>query len=105
MIGDIFRDGDMTIDDFIGMTQRIIAQDGFEDFLPTLVLPDSQQVAVLEGVPVTVTVNVETAARNWADRKAGAGEDYFLACKSDPAHFKVVARVKGRAIARHWGIW
>ena len=41
----------MTIDDFIAMTRRVIARDGFDDYLPTLVLPERRHIAVLEGMP------------------------------------------------------
>jgi hypothetical protein len=42
----------MTIDDFIAMTRRIIAKDGFEEYLPTLMLPQRRHVTVLEGLPL-----------------------------------------------------
>ena len=35
------------IDHFIEMTQSIIRKDGFSDYLPTLVLPQTRQIAVL----------------------------------------------------------
>jgi hypothetical protein len=88
----------MTIDDFIAMTRRIIAKDGFDDYMPTLVLPDRQHVAVLEGVPPDV--DVEVAAKEWAGRKTEPDEDYFLAFKLDPAHFKVIARSNGKEYVR-----
>jgi hypothetical protein len=88
----------MTIDDFIAMTRRIIAKDGFEGYLPTLVLPDRRHVAVLEGVPPDV--DVEAAAKKWALQKSEPEEDYFLAFKIDSAHFKVIARSEGREETR-----
>lgn len=83
----------MTIDDFIAMTRRIIAKDGFDEYLPTLVLPGRRHVTVLEGMPPDV--DAEAASRKWATSKAGENEDYFLAFKIDPARFKVVARLRG----------
>lgn len=53
----------MTIDDFIAMTQRIIEKDGFDGYLPTLVLPARNHISVLEGIPSNV--DVEAAARQW----------------------------------------
>jgi hypothetical protein len=82
----------MTIDDFIAMTKRVICNDGFEGYLPTLVLPARRHVAALEGIPADV--DVEAAAKKWANSEA-ADEDYFLAFKIDSAHFKVIARVGG----------
>lgn len=83
----------MTIDDFIAMTRRIIAKDGFDDYLPTLVIPDRREVTVLEGMPPDV--DAEAASRRWATSSVDRNEDYFLAFKIDPAQFKVVARLKG----------
>ena len=83
----------MTIDDFIAMKRRIIAKDGFEEYLPTLVLPDRRHVKVLEGMPLEV--DAEAASREWAARTAGENEDYFLAFKIDPLQFKVIARLAG----------
>jgi hypothetical protein len=34
------------------MTRRIIAKDGFEEYLPTLMLPQRRHVTVLEGLPL-----------------------------------------------------
>jgi len=83
----------MTVDDFVAMTQRVITRDGFDGYLPTLVLPAHRHISVLEGMPADV--NVETAARDWALRDSKSNEDYFLAFKVDDHHFKVVARLGG----------
>ncbi|MBX9787714.1 MAG: hypothetical protein K2Y37_02265 [Pirellulales bacterium] len=84
----------MTIDDFIAMTKRIIAKDGFSGYLPTLVVPASSKVKVLEGIPDNV--DIETASRKWAYNNVEPAEDFFLAFKSDASHFKVVVRSKGK---------
>ena len=81
-----------SLDNFIAMTLRIIAKDGFEGYLPTLVLPARRHIAVLEGIPDGV--DVETAALNWAMQKAGI-EDFQLAYKIGARHFKVVQRIDG----------
>ena len=83
----------MTIVGFIAMTRRIIAKDGFDGYLPTLVLPERRHVTVLEGMPPDV--DTEAASRKWASSKVGESEDYFLAFKIDPGQFKVVARLEG----------
>ena len=81
-----------SLNNFVAMTQRIIAKDGFDGYLPTLVLPARRHVAVLEGVPDHV--DVEAAARRWAEDKAGP-DDFQLAYKVDARHFKAVERVAG----------
>ena len=83
----------MTVDDFVDVTQRVIARDGFEDYIPALVLPQRSHVIVLEGIPSGV--NVDTAARAWAARESEDREDFFLSFKADRHHFKVVARLAG----------
>jgi hypothetical protein len=84
----------MTTDAFIRMTQNVIAKDGFEDYLPTLVLIGRPAVLALQGVPDTV--DLEKASREWAAKNVGeSSEDYFLAFKINPREFKVVTRIGG----------
>jgi len=83
----------MTVDDFVAMTRRVIARDGFDGYLPTLVLPARRHICVLEGMPANV--DADTAARDWALRDSKSNEDYFLAFKVDDRHFKAVARLDG----------
>jgi len=84
----------MTANQFIIMTQKVIANDGFEGYLPTLVLPARDAVLVLQGIPTSV--DIEVAARSWAAKKvAESSEDYFLAFKVSTEKFKVVARISG----------
>jgi hypothetical protein len=82
------------IDQFIAMTRRIIAKDGFQDYLPTLLLPSRKDVRVLEGVPDDE--DLEKVVEGWAARIAGPEEDYLAAFKFDDAHFKVLARLNGK---------
>lgn len=89
----------MTTDDFIAMTQRVIAKDGFDDYLPTLILPTHSKILALQGVPDDV--DIEEASRKWATEKVGdSSEDYYLAFKVDDARFKVVTRIAGVAEER-----
>ena len=77
---------------FVVMTQRVIAKDGFDGYLPTFVLPARRHVAVLEGVPEHVDVAV--AARRWAEDMAGP-DDFLLAYKLDSGHFQAIKRTAG----------
>lgn len=86
------------IDQFIAMTQRIIARDGFDGYLPTLLLPNRKDVRVLEGVPSEE--NIDTVVANWVNRTANAGEDFIAAYKIDSNHFKVVSRIEGKTEER-----
>ena len=77
-----------SINTFAAMTQRIIAQDGFENHLPTALYPKRRHVAVLEGPPETV--NVEAVALHWARQAAQSDEEFLVAFKIDEANFKVI---------------
>lgn len=82
----------MDIDDFAKITQRIIANKGFDDYLPTLCLPERQHVMVLEGIPMEKLLHIREIALTWADEKAKPGEEYFLAYKEDTNRFRIVHR-------------
>jgi hypothetical protein len=81
------------IQQFITVTQRFIQRNGFDDYEPTLVLPQRKDIRLLQGVPPDV--DMEAAATDWATRATDAEEDFFLAFKTDESHFKVIARIKG----------
>lgn len=90
---DVMRQSNPMIEQFIAMTHGIIEEDGFEDYLPTLLLPERKNVLVLEGVPGDE--DIESAAKGWAIRSANENEDFLLAFKVDANHFKVFARMGG----------
>jgi hypothetical protein len=82
----------VTIEQFAAMTQNVIADNGFDDFLPTACYPKRQEVAALEGLPEDV--EVEPAVLKWAAKRAKRGELHLVAFKSGPSEFTVV-RVQG----------
>lgn len=77
---------------FAEITQRVIARDGFDRYLPTLCLPERQHLAVLEGVPEEKQSEIRTIAISWANKKANATEEYFLAYKQDSERFRIIHR-------------
>ena len=85
----------MTIDQFIAKTKAIIAEDGLDGYLPTLMLETRRAVrySVLADVPSDV--DAELFAKEWASQVAKHGSDYLLAFRFDNAHFKVVSRRDG----------
>lgn len=83
----------MTPDQFAQMTYRVIADDGFSDYLPTAVFLGRREVAVLEGMPEDA--DPETEAVAWASARAQDGEEFLVAFKVDPSHFKIVRRFQG----------
>ena len=82
----------MTIKQFAAMTQRVIASDGFDRFLPTACYPARREVAALEGLPPDI--EPEPAVLKWAAKNAKRGELHLVAFKSGPLQFTVV-RVEG----------
>ena len=82
-----------TLDDFAAMTKRIIASDGFDNYLPTAFYPGRRQVVVLEGAPQGP--ELESIAVKWAERGAVGGEEFLVAFKFGPDRFKVVRRCAG----------
>jgi hypothetical protein len=82
----------MTIEEFATVTRRVIAAEGFVDFLPTACYPDRGEVVALQGLPPDV--EPESAVLRWAAKRAKAGELHLVAFRSGPAQFTVV-RVQG----------
>jgi len=77
----------------LAITRGVIERDGLEGYLPTLMLPASQDVIVLEGAPEGSSL--PAIARRWAADRAGDEVDFLLAYKLNDHQFAVVARIAG----------
>jgi hypothetical protein len=86
------------IDQFVQMTQRIIAGHGFEDYLPTLLLPDEGNVVVMESD--FEMSDHEPQARAWLAERVAPGQNFLAAFKVSETQFKVVGVMAGTAIER-----
>ena len=84
----------MEIGAFAAMNQRVIATDGFDEYLPTACYPERRVLRVLEGAPDAV--DLETIALEWALAAAEGEEEVLLAFKVDSTHFKVIRRAQGQ---------
>jgi hypothetical protein len=82
-----------TLEQFARITRNVIAQDGFDDYLPTALYPERKHIVVLEGAPEDV--DLEPIATRWAAKGAIAGEEYLVAFKVSPNQFKIVRRFSG----------
>jgi hypothetical protein len=82
-----------TVDEFARITKKIIARDGFEDYLPTALYPGRRHIVVLEGVPEDA--QLEPIALEWAANGAVGGEEFLVAFKIDSTTFKVIRRFEG----------
>ena len=82
------------LDQFVKMTQRIIAEDGFDNYLPTLLLPATREVRVLDQVEGD---GESLGITDWLAEQVGPDEDFLVAFKAGDAHFMVVGRLGGQA--------
>lgn len=79
-----------TISEFVKITRRVIARDGFDGFLPTALYPGRRDLVVLEGVPDGD--ELEACCVRWAEGGAIANEEFLVAFKIGPTQFRVVHR-------------
>jgi len=80
----------MTIDQFALITLRVIARDGFADFLPTACYPMRREISALAELPREL--NQEVAVLEWAARSATSGEEFLVAFKISEDHFRIIRR-------------
>ena len=80
------------------LTQRIIAEDGFANYLPTLLLLARREVRVLDAVDADGAPALGIS--DWLAEQVEPDEDFLVAFKADDAHFMVVGRVDGQACER-----
>ena len=71
----------------------MIAADGFESHIPTMLFPERRHIVALEFVPPEA--DIEAASREWAQDLAKGSEEYLLVFKIDAMHFKIVRHVAG----------
>lgn len=81
----------MTLDEFAKLTQHVISDKGFDDYMPTACYPARSHFVVMSGLPPNV--EPEPAVLHWAAQKAAKNEEFLVAFKIDPAHFKVIRQV------------
>jgi hypothetical protein len=81
----------MTLDDFAIMTRRVIANDGFDEYLPTVCYPVRRHVKTLLGLPQNI--EPDEPVLKWAAEGAQGCEEFLVAFKVDHHHFKVIRRV------------
>jgi hypothetical protein len=78
----------ITVDEFAKITRRVIATDGFDDYLPTALYPSRNHVVVLEGVPEGS--DLEPIAVAWAAKGAIGNEEFLVAFKVGSTKFKII---------------
>lgn len=81
----------MTLDEFAETTRFIIANEGFNRFLPTACYPSRRQIKVLTGLPPEL--DPVQAVIEWAAKAAEVNEEFLVAIPTDPHHFKIIRKV------------
>jgi len=81
----------MTLDEFSETTQRIIALEGLDHYLPTACYPVRKHVKVLTGL--TPNIDPEKAVLEWAAKVAEKNEEFLVAFRIDATRFKVIRRI------------
>lgn len=77
--------------DFAAITQRVIRNQGFDDFAPVACFPERREIRALAGVPEE---DIEAVAVTWGRSLAKPGEELLLAFKYSPTEFKII-RIEG----------
>ena len=79
------------IEQFIETTRNVIQEDGFDDYLPTLLFPDRYEIYVLEAE--FDSDNHEAVVQDWLADQVGDEDNFLVAFKIDPQHFKLLGRL------------
>ena len=86
------------LEQFVQLTQRIIREDGFANYLPTLLLPATRAIRVLDN---TEDADGQTLGiTDWLSEQVEPGEDFLVAFKVDDANFMVLGRLNGQECQR-----
>lgn len=83
----------MELSDFAVLTQNVIRDDGFDDFIPVACLPGRREICGLDGLPAGSDVEAESI--KWATSLADETEEFLVAFKFTGNQFKVVRRLDG----------
>lgn len=78
---------------FAELTQKIIRDNGFDDFIPVACFPVRRELRGLDGLKPELDVEKESIA--WATSLAEQPEEFLLAFKVTATQFKVIRRLDG----------
>jgi len=85
----------MEIADFAEMTYTVLEGTPFEAYIPTLCLPEKSAVHALQGIPPEEEQNLREIALDWALKSTGENEEFLVAFRDGPAHFRIIRRFNG----------
>ena len=82
----------MKLDEFAGIAQKIISEQGFDDFIPIACLPERRELRALADIePGEAT---EATVIEWAKSFTESVEELLVAFKFSESRFKVI-RIRG----------
>jgi hypothetical protein len=70
----------MTLKSFAQATINVIHEDGIAEYLPTIVLTETQEVRVIEGIPANI--DHRTAVQNVVRRSSYESKEFFFGVRS-----------------------
>jgi hypothetical protein len=85
----------MKIAEFADMTYGVLEGTPFDEYIPTLFLPGRRAVHALEGVPASEEENLRAISLDWALKSADETEEFLVAFRDGPGHFRIIHRVGG----------
>lgn len=85
----------MKITDFADITYGVIEGTDFEDYIPSLCLPGKNKIKALQGIPKEEESNIREIALDWAINSADEAEEFLVAFREGPAHFRIIRRSDG----------
>jgi hypothetical protein len=77
----------MTLDSFAQATINVIREDGIPEYLPTIVLIETQEFRVIEGVPATIDHRV--AIQNVVRRSSYESKEFYFGVRSSPEQITI----------------
>jgi hypothetical protein len=86
------------IEQFVAMTMKIVAEDGIDNYLPTLLLPTSRTVLVMEDIPDLD--DHELMVREWLAERIEPDEPHLVAYRCGARIIKVVGMIDGSPVER-----
>lgn len=86
----------MEIDAFAQITYRVLRSTPFEEYQPTLCLPERKNILTLSGIPKEKEDQIREISLSWANQKAKAEEEYLIAYREGAKHFRIIRRFHGK---------
>lgn len=83
---------DMKLDEFAGITQKIISEQGFDDFIPIACFPERRELRAL--ADIELGEETEATVVEWAKSLTESVEELLVAFKFSVSQFKVI-RIRG----------